>query len=333
MSFSCNRLKHGVSVGIRGSSFRPCCLITKKPGFDSLEEMRSSDWYYNLLDKEKEGIWPAECSICHEQEQQNQPSVRQASNKKHKLYSSINPNYTILDISPNNVCNSACQTCNPSQSTFYAKIAGVKQLMMQDDNWVLNLINEDVVQIEIAGGEPLYSKISLKILGNLPKSVKWLRINTNASNYYDFTNLLESGVNCELTLSIDAVGRLFNYIRWPLEWSKVDANIESWLELRQKYPQLRVGINAVVSALNIGHLNELETYASERNIGLYYSYLRNIDVLSVKYRNFLTEPAKDAKYNLPIAVDRDNTHKLLEWFDKNDRMRSIDFRHYYLQNS
>ena len=332
MSFSCNRLKHGITVEMAGS-FRPCCLITKKPGFKSLKEMRSSDWYNDLLDKEKEGIWPDECSICHVQEQQNQLSIRQTSNKKHKLYSSMNPNYQILEISPNNVCNSACQTCEPSKSTFYSKIAGIKQLRKLDDDWVLDLINEDIVQLDIAGGEPLYSKISLEILGNLPKSVKWLRINTNASNYYDFTNLLEAGVNCELTLSIDAVGRLFNYIRWPLEWSKVDANIDKWLELRQKYPRLRMGINAVVSALNIGHLSELDAYAKERNIGLYYSYLRNIDVLSVKYRNFLTEPAKDAKYNLPIAVDRDNTHELLEWFDKNDRMRGIDYRHYYLQNS
>jgi MoaA/NifB/PqqE/SkfB family radical SAM enzyme len=204
---------------------------------------------------------------------------------------------------------------------------------MLKDDWVLDLINENVVQLDIAGGEPLYSKLSLEILGNLPRSVKWLRINTNASNYYDFTDLLESGVNCELTLSIDAVGRLFNYIRWPLEWSKVDANIDKWIDLRERYPKLRMGINAVVSALNIGYLDELDAYAKERNIGIYYSYLRNVDVLSVKYRNFLTQPAKDAKYNLPIAVDRDNTQELMEWFDKNDRMRGIDYRHYYLQNS
>jgi molybdenum cofactor biosynthesis enzyme MoaA len=332
MIFSCNRLEHGITVDMSGS-YRPCCLINKKPSFKSLKELKESKWYADLLDKQTAGEWPDECNICKIQEQNNQLSIRQTSNLRHKIYSLINPNYIVLEISPNNVCNSACQTCESSKSTFYAKLAGKKQLKMLSEELVFSLLTNDVIQLDLAGGEPLYSKLSLQILNDLPKNIKWLRINTNASNYFDFTQILENKVSCELTLSIDAVGHLFNYIRWPLEWTKVDSNIQKWIKLREKYPQLRLGINAVVSALNIGHLSEIKDYANQHNIGLYYSYLRNIDELNVKYKNFLTLPATNAEYNLPIAVDKDNTEDLMRWFEKNDKMRGISYQDYYLRNS
>jgi hypothetical protein len=292
--------------------------------------MRESKWYDTLLNNQDSGTWPIECDACKRQEDENLTSVRQASNNKHKLYSAINPDYVFLDISPNNICNSACQTCSPDRSTFYGKVFGKKMMRKIGDNQVFDLLTDNVVQMDLSGGEPLYSQLTLNVLKNLPKNVKWLRVNTNASNYYDFTEILERGIICELTLSLDGVDKVFDYTRWPLKWSEVSDNIERWLELRSKNSRLKLDINTVVSALNIGNLADIDRYASARNIPIFYSKVRRIDELDVRYKNFLTLAAKDADYNATIATGRDNTEELLAFLEKNDKIRGIDYKDFLL---
>lgn len=312
---------------------RPCCLIPTM--FKSVEEMHNSTWYADILEKQEKGQWPTDCNICYEQEQNNQLSMRQYSNTRHNFYKRMNTNYNILEISPSNVCNAACQTCDSFKSSYYGKISGDRRLLKLTYEEILSYIHKDVVQLEIVGGEPLFSAANLQLLNNLPKSIKYLRINTNASKYYDFSTLLEQNIVCELTLSLDATGEIFNYVRWPLKWDSVTKNVELWLKTREKYPKFKIGINAVVSALNIGHLHKLEEFASENNIGLYYNSLRDVDVLDIKYRNFLTTDVQNHSYNynFPVAVDRDNNAELLQWLERNDRMRGINYKNYYLLNS
>lgn len=308
---------------------RPCCMMLNAPIFNSVNEMKTSQWYSDTLKKAEAHQWPEECSACKAYELAGETSVRQHSIAKHNLFEKYSEQYLILDLAPNNICNAACFTCDPASSSFYAKTFGTKLLTSANFDDVASLITDKVIQIEFSGGDPLYSKLIDKMEPYLTSSVKKIRINTNGSTYFDFTKLLQQKIIIELTLSIDAVGPLFNYIRWPLDFDTVDSNIQKWIELRKAYPRLQLSINAVVSALNVSKLSSIEQYAKENNIGHYFNFLKKPDVLDIKYKNFLTNPADRVTYKLPIGTERDNTNELIAWLEKNDQARGISYKNYY----
>lgn len=328
MAIFCNRLTNMIRVNTTGHVL-PCCLMTNAPSFFSAKEMKESQWLVDTIDKFKNDQWPDECSICKNYELNGETSIRQHSIKKHSIFEKINKNYTILDIAPNNICNAACLTCDSRSSSFYAKTFGMPLLTSANFDEILSLMTDQVLQIDFSGGDPLYSKLLDKMAPHVPSSVKKIRVNTNGSTYFDFSKLLEKQIIVELTLSIDAIGPLFDYIRWPLTFDNVDKNLQQWIEQRKQFPKLQIAINTVVSALNIAKLSSIEKYAKEKNIGYYYNFLRNPDVLDIKYKNFMTKNATSITHKLPVGVDKDNTNELLAWLEKNDRARGISYKNYY----
>lgn len=334
MTFACSRIQHYLRINVKGD-VSPCCVMEDVPKFSTFEEMLESEWYSSLLEQQNTGKWPSECSICLEQEKHNQQSIRSISNKKDKILKKINPNYRVLDVNVTNVCNSACQTCSSRYSSYYAKIEGKKKIIENGgESKFKQYLNDDVLQIEISGGEPLYSKSHRKFLEDLPANVRWIRINTNGSLYYDFTDILEKGIIIELTVSLDAIGKAFEYIRWPLKWADASENFDRWLSLRSRFPnRFKLGVNYTVSALNIGMIDEMKKWTSARNVGLSYNQLRFVDVLDIRYRNRFTKRSADIQYDFPIAWDRDNDAELERWLEMNDKMRKINYRDYLEDNN
>lgn len=305
------------------------------PKFSSVEEMQESKWYSSMLTSQDRGEWPHECRQCLDQETHGQESHRLFSNRKSKIFDKINPSYRILDISVDNVCNAACQTCGPGSSSYYAKVMERKKFVENGGKQKINeCLSDDVIQIELSGGEPLYSKSYDKIFDRLPTNLRWLRINTNGSIYYDFTDILEKGIIVELTVSFDGIGKPFEYIRWPLKWDLCNENFDRWLSLRDRFPQkFKLSIVYTVSALNIALIDDMRRWTAERKVGLTYNYLIRHDVLDIRYRNRLTERAINVKYDFPIACDCDNDIELGRWLEMNDRIRKINYRDYLGDNN
>ena len=85
------------------------------PAFETLEQMDSSEWLQNVRQQFEQDCWPAECQRCEETEKISGTSIRLHAidfDKKQTQsdYLSVGG---VLD----NVCNSACQTCNENLST------------------------------------------------------------------------------------------------------------------------------------------------------------------------------------------------------------------------
>jgi hypothetical protein len=334
MTFSCSRIDHTIRIDTTGDVYF-CCAMRGQPMFASYQELRSSEWYKQIKDLAAQGIWPTECQQCKDQEDHGQPSFRTSSNRKHAIFRHINPDYRILDVSTDNVCNAACQTCNAGSSTFYAKTFGKKKLLVnKGESLIAQYLSDNVVQIDLSGGEPLYSRSYKNIIDNLPNSVRWLRINTNGSIYYDFASILDRNIILELTVSFDATGRAFEYIRWPLKWDQADENFNRWVELKNRYAsRMKLSINFTVSALNIALIDDMRQYAKIHGVGLSYNYLNRMDVLDIRYRNHLTERAINVQYDFPIACDRNNDDELTEWLERNDQARKINYRDYLGENN
>jgi hypothetical protein len=329
MTFSCARIKHTIRIDTSAKTYF-CCAMQDTPKFADYEELLASEWYESIIALQDKGVWPSECSQCKDQEDHGQTSFRIASNRKHQIFSKIDADYKVLDVSTDNICNAACQTCDYGSSSFYGKMLGRKKLVRNGgEKQVDRYLNEKVLQIDLAGGEPFYSKSYLKILDDLPSNVRWLRINTNGSVYRDISDILDRGIIVELTVSLDAIGRPFEYIRWPLKWDIANENFDRWLAIRDKYPtRLKLSVNYTVSALNIAIIDEMRDWTKARNVGLFYNYLKFKDVLDIRYSNRLTKRAINVKYDFPIAWDRDNDKELEKWLVKNDQLRKLDYRDY-----
>jgi organic radical activating enzyme len=158
------------------------------------------------------------------------------------------------DIRFDNKCNLACITCEPKASSLWSKELGI-ELPKYESKFNL----DDCVKakkIYLAGGEPLiidqYIDLIKKIskLENQPELV----INTNLTRVSESLKPLLSKIkNLTLTVSVDSFGKVNEYHRWPMKWSKFVNNL-NWV---RDNLQCTVQFNTVVDAVSISNIHRL----------------------------------------------------------------------------
>ena len=110
----CPRLDHFVRFNPNGTVSR-CGHMNYAPQFSSLEEMEASQWLVNIKKSFNNDQWPEECHRCQQTEQINGTSIR--LNAIAFDTKQTKPDYLTIGGVLDNVCNSACQTCNENLST------------------------------------------------------------------------------------------------------------------------------------------------------------------------------------------------------------------------
>lgn len=270
----CPRLDHFVRFNPNGTVSR-CGHMVTPPEFDSLDEMESSLWLRNIKLYMHKGIWPKECQRCQETEKINGTSIRTHSIKFAETQ--LRKDYLIVGGVLDNVCNSACMTCNENLST---KIGSLKSrhfpiIDNSDRFWQLPL--DRVVHLDINGGEPSYSKKYRHILANLPASIQSVRLNTNCSTVLtELLPLVERGVEVTVTVSFDGIGEVHDFVRWPIKWDEFYENLMIY-----KSMPIRLNLWTTVSVLNQHQLPEIIEFARSHGIDHDYAYLKNPAVLDV----------------------------------------------------
>lgn len=318
----CPRLDHFVRLNSNGTLGR-CGHMVNAPEFESLEEMNASEWLTTI--KSAPEVWPSECVRCQTTEQINNSSIRLNAIEFDKKQT--RSDYLSVGGVLDNICNSACQTCNQNLSTKIGSLISSDYPKVNNSLtfWLLPL--ERVVHLDINGGEPSASKNYRNILKNIPPSVASVRINTNCSAIIpEIEELVGRNIEVTVTVSLDGIGRVHDYIRWPIRWEKFQANLDIYrnMELAQ------LNTWTTVSALNVGDLQNIQSYTKEHNIKHSYALLEMPDVLNVKYSNHFTRTADvpDELKNI-VGKDRDNTVELQLWTYSQDQLRGIKLWDYY----
>ena len=271
----CPRLDHFVRLNSNGTVSR-CGHMVKQPQFNNLEVMESSEWLAVVKKSMHNDIWPDECVRCKETEQLTSTSIRLNAinfDKLQKLndYLSVGG---VLD----NVCNSACLTCDENHSTLIGGLKSKTYTIVDNSNAFWSLPMERVVHLDISGGEPSHSKNYKHILANLPKSIRSVRLNTNCSSVLEeLWDLCRRGVQVTVTVSLDGIGPVHDFVRWPVRWEKFYANLQRYMEM-----PVKLNTWTTISALNVDDLPNIIKFTQEHKLDHSYAYLKEPFELAVE---------------------------------------------------
>ena len=241
----------------------------------------------------------------------------------------IRNDYLIVGGVLDNVCNSACQTCNAGLSTKIGSLESKNYPRV--DNYVKfwELPQNRILEVDVNGGEPTASKNYKKILKTLPENVKIVRMNTNGSRMIsELEDVLKRNIMVIVTMSLDGIGKVHDYTRWPIKWDNYKQTVDAYKDLQKKYKLLQLDFWSTVSCLNIKNLPDIINFAKNKNIPHDWAFLEQPSVLNVKYDNKFTRLAKSMSPK-EIAVDRNNDKELEDFISRQDALRSIDIKDYF----
>ena len=238
--------------GIEYPSKTFCCLT---PSGSDREHVKQQ-----MLD----GIRPSECQKCWGLEDRGIRSDRMIKNDSFDFYhnKTVKELLTKHDIGivsykidTSSTCNATCVTCGPQLSSAWAALE-VRDDKKSNPVWRINPSSLDidyttVKDMSFRGGEPLLSKENFLILqklvdaGNTDCMISFVTNGSIRPNDQQ-TQLLKRFKNLVISLSIDGVGPVFEYLRYPLKWQDILDNIQWWRSLG-----VELGISYTVSNLNI----------------------------------------------------------------------------------
>jgi len=301
---------------------------------DKLVEFR------DIKNKMENDQWPDECVRCKQSEEINQESIRLKSIQRHKVLQPFRDDYLVVGGVLDNVCNSACQTCNSGLSTKIGSLESKDYPRV--DNYVKfwELPLNRILEIDVNGGEPTASKNYKKILGRLPKNVRIVRMNTNGSRMIpELETILSKRIMVIVTLSLDGVEDVHDYVRWPIKWKQFSKSVIAYKELQKRFPLLRLNTWTTVSSINVGNLPRILDFVTEHNLEHSWAFLNDPEVYDPTHKNRFTLSAKEKLGNSSykvckdiakvIAVGKENDEQLNLFIKKQDWLRKIDINDYF----
>lgn len=339
----CPRLSHFVKISSPGPSldktFMRCCHMVRPPQFSTYEEMTSSEWLVGVRDKFKNNEFPKECIRCKQSEDIGSTSIRMMAISDDSKQTKHD--YLIADVMLDNICNGGCQFCNPAISTKLGSLTSPNNYHILDNTDKFNKLPLDqIVQLDITGGEPSNSKNVRELLVNLPVNVKKIRINTNASGFMDeLLDVVNRGIDVEITISLDGIGPVFEYIRWPAKWNKFTKVLEKYKQFAlDNTGKVSLNMWTTLNVLNVNDFENILSFVKEHNISHEFSMLSTPVELNAVFQNNLTLMAKEKFTNSDnskvqllsslIASSTDNQEKLEQFIIKQDLLRNILIKNY-----
>ena len=272
-----------VNVNAQGH-YRVCCKHPvpeehrKNIKFTSPEEWQKNQYLNEVRNSFKQGLEHPGCSSCWQNEDLNVLSMRQEQAKEYQILGakSFQQKLLNIEIAVGNLCNLSCIMCDETSSS--AVLSENRRLNIashdqQDFAWpdiafdhVEQLLAESPLVVNLRGGEPMYNKKILSIVNKFStKDLKrtMLHVTTNATQWSDeWQTALAKFRLVRIMLSVDAVDKLYEYIRYPAQFSQVEKNIKKIISNKNIKPLVHV----TVQNLNIASIGKLIAWAKEINI-------------------------------------------------------------------
>jgi histidinol phosphatase-like PHP family hydrolase len=249
-----------------------CCRsMTPVAKLSEITSFKSDKNYTIIRNKMLNGtLVPEYCDSCYKLEDQNILSAREQETVEwaNRLnLSSLSDLDTIespayYEIRPSNICNLQCRMCGPTSSHLlgkeYKKINLIKELPPKErSNFdIVNFTN--LTKLYVGGGEPTAMPEFYNFLDRCINEKKTFdfTVNTNATKINNrFKKQLKLLPHLQFIISIEGVGDLNHYIRWPSDWNVIVENMKYLASNNHT-----ISINTTVSIYNVTRLYELFKY-------------------------------------------------------------------------
>jgi MoaA/NifB/PqqE/SkfB family radical SAM enzyme len=249
---------------------------------------------------------------------------------------SVEHDFITLDLRLGNTCNLQCIMCRPVDSSKWVKHANIlKDELTTEVKWDWKHKVEDysiknfewykdaeflesfyanasgIKHIIFGGGEPLYIKEHKEIIKQLvgrghSKDIE-LRYHTNGTIWdQEVADLWTQFKRVEVMISLDGVGEVNDYIRYPADWPTIEKN----LSLYDNTPDMiDPKILCTVQALNIDHLPEFADWMLSKN----YKKISKRSQEGIFHPGILHYPQYLSPKVLPPEVKERITLKLAEY--------------------
>ena len=296
-----------------------CCWINK--------DISRSDLQQKFLSEQP----IPECEKCWDSEKRGIESRRQMENRflDFKMDRDIqllqddtcmgNSNINMYQIFMGSTCNSSCVTCGPTASSSWRGLlkntVSIKQENSRVDKHFKDFADSvdwsGAKRFNLLGGEPLLINQSFDVLRRLVDASNTdCRIsfvtNGNIIPTHEQIEILRhfSDINC--CVSIDGIGKSFEYIRYPLRWENLQANLKIYREIFTE-----VNVSFTVSNLN---------YYDRSNIIQWFQ-----DQKLLYIENYVSFPAW---FNHQVDPSHELWPQFVQEIKRQDKLKGINIRDY-----
>lgn len=320
----------------------PCCLMSK---VETLEQIQQQ-----MLSEQR----PKSCKKCWKLEDAGLKSDRLIKNETLDHFSNIDLEQLITQsrlgkneiihykIDTSNTCNAACITCNGSSSSTWNKLQH-KNNYLTRKNWkilpnrTVDWINySSAKSLSFRGGEPFLSDTNFYILEQLIEHNNtdcFVSFVTNGSFSLNARQkeILAKFKNLNFCFSIDGVGPVFEYLRWPLKWVDIENNI-SWCQTNN----VKASVSYTLSNMNLLYHATTTQWFDDQNMDylinpVYYPRHFRPESLPDTVKQHLSQRS-DSDVLVPWLTHSPGDEKYYKQFQieiaKQDSMKNIDIKDY-----
>tara|TARA_B110000858_G_scaffold124258_1_gene141697 strand:+ start:1253 stop:2500 length:1248 start_codon:yes stop_codon:yes gene_type:complete len=237
---------------------------TKIKDINSVQEWFDGDYLTDVRKKMHNGIMLPECGVCYKREKVYGQSSRTFVNEKYFDSNTDKDEYSIkkVDLKIGNKCNLKCKMCfpyasselwkewkdlgwnttdkDPNKETSWKYYDGYFE---EDYSWPKDKSNMDKIKdavikcklVHVTGGEPMLNPEFFDLLKHCIETDTAkdiiLDVTTNATKIHPrFFDLAKQFKQLELTISMDGVGKTYEYVRYPADYNAVHRNIMRYHE-------------------------------------------------------------------------------------------------------
>ena len=320
----------------------PCCQTASQHwgSFSTIEEYWHSESLAQLRQQMVDGQRAAECVHCWRAEDAGQVSMRQAVNQsRFHMINLDQPRIKQVKLNTGNTCNISCMMCFDSVSSSYEKLWSTDTTWIMPENKLKKLSYDhqmqdyilehagDIEVIEVLGGEPLFNKQFIQLAESLAasgaaKHMTMMIITNGTLLTQRLIDLFRKFKKTVFAVSVDGVGLVNDYQRWPSRFDEIDKN------LAMINHHFDLSLLPTVTAVNIIGMSNLYEYALSKNY-----VINNIEPVQhwpqLNPANLpdLLKKLVDSKFDYLIQKPGD-TDGLLRFVSRWDQQRNIRIQDY-----
>ena len=269
----CRYLSNGYSFSLaqdKSVKVGPCCLFKNRINFDS-QLLENHRMVFESITQ-----WTDNCNHCKILEDSGQPSLRESGPGWIDDFENSQDPVTI-DINLDTECNAACVMCNEASSTLWqkekSKLNNTIIKINKDDRLVNDTIDQIINTVSLKklkyvkffGGEPLFTDTHLKFIRHIPYPEQVTLHYTTNGSIYPNDQVLTAWKKFKTIIfaaSLDGIEEQFDYVRWPLSWTKVSKNLIRLRENKDIW-NLIFRIEFTANFLNTYYFDRLDNWVKD----------------------------------------------------------------------